>query len=245
MMRIGDAGHCSATKIAARRFLTAAHCIADTATGTVADTFAAGRTIQLSNAIVPVSSDLVNLPVIRAELHPDFEQALERFHTYKVKAIDEYRIRYSGIDLEKRIHKIESDNHFTQRHPDLAVVTVRELTPSIPTAGVDFAPLVAGEQVDLVGYGCETGLHGPSASPGRRWGKTWVIRVDAVNFYTFAHQMRPGAPSLCPGDSGGPVMREGKVVGVLGTVYGLSEKLGARSNMSVNLQGYRAWTPLH
>jgi hypothetical protein len=40
-------------------------------------------------------------------------------------------------------------------------------------------------------------------------------------------------------------MRAGKVVGVHGTAYGLTGKLGARSNMSVNLGGYKAWTPLH
>jgi hypothetical protein len=68
-----------------------------------------------------------------------------------------------------------------------------------------------------------------------------VIRVDSVNFYTFAHRMHPGAPSLCPGDSGGPVMRAGKIVGVHGTVYGLAREHGARSNMSVNLQTVQPW----
>ena len=242
----GDSGQCSATKIAARRFLTAAHCVADTSTGMVASTFAAGRPIQVSNAVTPALRDLVLLHVERAELHPDFERALGRFYAYKEKIINEYREHYNGVDLELRIRRIESDNHFTARNPDLAVLSVRELTPGIPIARIDFAPLTAKEPVHLVGYGCEAGRDVPLASKygRRRWGETRVIRIDPVNFYTFAYQMLPGSPSLCSGDSGGPVMRAGKIVGVHGTVYGLSGKIGARSNMSVNLRAYKAWLPL-
>lgn len=243
VMRVGNYGHCSATKIAARRFLTAAHCVADTSTGTVASTFAAGRPIQVSNVVTPAIRDFVLLHVERTDLHPDFEQALEVFHAYKEKIINKYREHYKGVDLDLRIRKIESDNHLTARNPDLAVVSVRELTPGIPIAKIDFAPLTVEEPVQLVGYGCEAGRNVPLASKygRRRWGETRVIRIDPVNFYTFAHQMLPGAPSLCFGDSGGPVMRAGKVVGVHGAVYGFYDKIGARSNMSVNLRAYESW----
>lgn len=246
VMLVGDSGRCSATKIAARRFLTAAHCVADTRTGMVANVFATGRVIQVSNAVIPEQGDFAFLHVERADMHPDFVQVLERFHTYKEGIINEYREHHKGADLEQRIRKIETDNHITGRYPDLAVVTVRESTPGIPIADIDFSPLADEETVHLVGYGCETGRNEPPVSKHgrRRWGETKVIRIDPVNFYTFAHQMRPGAPSLCPGDSGGPVMRAGKVVGVHGTAYGLTGKSGARSNMSVNLGGYKAWTPL-
>jgi Trypsin len=72
-----------------------------------------------------------------------------------------------------------------------------------------------------------------------------VIRADAVNFYTFAADLRPGSPTTCPGDSGGPVLKDGQVVGVHGSVYGLSARDAARSNMSVNLHplaGWDAWS---
>jgi hypothetical protein len=246
-MLAGGARRCSATKIAEKRFLTAAHCVADTSTGTLASAFATGRKIRVSNAVVPTQSDFVSLHVERADMHPDFIQVLERFHAYKEKIINEYRDQYEGADLQQRIRRIEADNHITGRYPDLAVVTVRESTPGIPIADIDFAPLTAEESVHLVGYGCEISQYElPASEHGRRrWGETRVIRIDPVNFYTFAHRIRPGSPSLCPGDSGGPVMRAGKVVGVHGTAYGLNGKLGARSNMSVNLGGYKAWAPLH
>lgn len=241
-----DVGRCSATKIAARRFLTAAHCVTDSSIGTVADGFAAGSQIQVSNAVTPAQRDFVHLHVARTDLHPEFKRALERFHAYKEKIINGYRRDYDGVDLEVRIRAIERDNHFMARHPDLAVVTVREITPGIPIAGIDFSPLSAEEPVRLVGYGCEAGSAVSSVSRygRRRWGETQIIRIDPVNFYTFAHQMRLGTPSLCPGDSGGPVMRMGKVVGVHGTVYGLSKKTGAYSNMSVSISGYQDWSPL-
>ncbi len=243
VMLVGEGKLCSATKIGTYRFLTAAHCVADTSTGAVASAFAVGRPIQVSNAVAPARRDFLLLHLERADLHPDFKLALEHFYEYKEKLITGYRERYKGVDLELRIRKIESDNRFTSSHPDLAVVTVRERTPGIPNAEIDFEPLTAEDQVNLVGYGCEAGQDvAPVSKYGRRrWGETRVIRIDPVNFYTFAHQMRTGAPSLCPGDSGGPVMREGKVVGVHGTVYGLSDKLGARSNMSVNLTDYKDW----
>jgi len=246
VMLMADSRQCSATKIAARRFLTAAHCVADTSTGMVASAVAAGRPIQMSNAVSPGLRDFALLHIDRVVLHPDFKRALERFHAYKEKIINEYREHHKGVDLELRIRRVESDNHFTVRNPDLAVVSVRELTPGIPITKIDFAPLTAGDLVHLIGYGCEADRDVPLATKygRRRWGETKVIRIDTVNFYTFANQMLPGAPSLCSGDSGGPVMRAGKVVGVHGTVYGLSDKVGARSNMSVNLRTYEAWSML-
>jgi hypothetical protein len=247
VMLIGDSGRCSATKIAARQFLTAAHCVADFSTGTISDNLAEGQPIRVSNAVTPTQGDFVHLHVKQASLHPDFEQTLKRFHAYKETIINEYRKHHEGVELERRIRRIEADNHIEARNPDLAVVSVDELTPRIPIASIDFAPLKAGESVHLVGFGCEVGPDALAESKyGRRhWGETRVIRIDAVNFYTFAHKMRSGAPSICPGDSGGPVMRAGKIVGVHGTAYGLSENLGANSNMSVNLRAYKTWSLLH
>ena len=248
VMLIGDFERCSATKIAARKFLTAAHCVADTTTGTISDNFAEGQPIRVSNAVTPTQGDFVHLHVKQANLHPDIEQALKRFHAYKENFINEYRKHHEGVELEGLIRRIEAeaDNLFSARHPDLAVVSVDELTPRIPIASIDFTPLKADESVHLVGFGCEVGPNAlPESKYGRRhWGETRVIRVDSVNFYTFAHLMRSGAPSTCPGDSGGPVMRAGKIVGVHGTVYGLSENLGANSNMSVNLGAYKTWSLL-
>ena len=242
VMLAGESKRCSATKIATRRFLTAAHCVADLSTGTPASAFAVDHPIRVSNAIIPAQRDFVLLHVERVDLHPEFERALERFQAYKEKITNGYREEHQGHELEQRIRNIESYNYFTSHYPDLSVVSVRESTPGIPIAGIDFKPLMAQDTVRLVGYGCEGGGTPPISKHGRRhWGETQVIRVDPINFYTFAHQMRHGAPSLCPGDSGGPVMRAGKIVGVHGMAIGFSDQLGAHSNMSVNLIRYETW----
>ncbi len=247
----GASRRCTATKIASQRFLTAAHCVVNTSQGTIDTTFTPGSKIRVSNVVAPAGpADFVWLHVEQVHLPPEFVQALKALHEYQGKLIGQYRETYSGAELERRVRHVESQNHITSRIPDLAIVEVRDRTAKIPMARIDFNPLAANEPVHLVGYGCEgfdkRKNNADGSRMGRRnWGETRVIRVDPVNFYTFAHRMRPGAPSLCPGDSGGPVMRGGRVVGVHGTVYGLAHNHGARSNMSVNLLTMQTWLDAH
>jgi V8-like Glu-specific endopeptidase len=247
----GGSRRCTVTKIAPRRFLTAGHCVTNTSRGTIDETFAPGRSIRISNALAPDSAtDFLQLHVDMVHLPAEFERALKRLYAYQQKLIAQYRETYSGAELERRVRHVESQNHFTAQVPDLAIVTVRQRSPEIPQANIDFAPLAKNEPVHLVGYGCErfnNNKHSTSTHTlsRRKWGETQVIRVDAINFYTFAHLMRPGAPSLCPGDSGGPVMRNGKIVGVHGTVYGITRTHGARSNMSANLRSVQPWLDAH
>jgi hypothetical protein len=247
----GASRRCTATKIAPLRFLTAGHCVANSSRGAVDDTFAPGSELRVSNVLAPASpADFLRLHVKRVHLPTEFEQALKRLRAYQEKLIGQYREKYSGAELKRRVRHVKSQNHFTAHVPDLAIVEVRERSPNIPLARVDFAPLAKDESVHLVGYGCEhfgkkSSQRGAISLSRRKWGETRVIRVDPVNFYTFARRMRPGAPSLCPGDSGGPVMRDGKVVGVHGTVYGITRTHGARSNMSANLRSVQPWLDAH
>ncbi|EXJ15075.1 trypsin-like peptidase domain-containing protein [Imhoffiella purpurea] len=242
--------HCSATKIGDDRFLTAAHCVADTSKGGLDDAFRPGRRLFLSNRVSPVpSGDLLAVTVREVRLHASYLEALRRFYRYKEDKIRDFRERYSGEDLARRIRVVERDALFTSRFPDLAILRVREPTPGIPILPVDCGPLHAGDRVEIVGYGYES-LQGMALARrmrpyGRRnRGFTRVIRVDPVNFYSYAGELHSGSPSLSPGDSGGPVLRDGRVVGVNGTVYGLSRLDMARSNMSVNLNGLTGDTGL-
>ena len=240
------APHCSATRIGPTALLTAAHCVANSRTGGVDDAFQTGRRLLVSQRTAPQTpADFIELTIERTVLHPAYQAALRRFFVYKQQQILDYQSRYAGDDLAQRIRLLEADSHFTSRFPDVAILLVREVTDEIPVIDIDCEPLHAGETVQLVGYGYESLKHPTRARQahpfGRRnWGTTQVIRVDPVNFYTYGGLMRAGMPSLSPGDSGGPVLRAGRVVGVHGTVYGLSHLDAARSNMSVNLSGLGA-----
>lgn len=250
-LRVAPDQRCTATKIGPRSFLTAAHCVIDLRAGTLSRSFQPGGRVLVSNRPeVGGDSDYQPLRVEATQLPQSFVSALNRLHAYQEARIAEFRARYSGQDLARRIRQIYAESHITARFPDLAIVRVNNETRSIPAASVDLRSLVRGAEVVLVGYGCERvsdlaeGRRG-SAPVRRSWGRSRVIRVDTVNFYTFAGDLRPGSPTTCPGDSGGPILKDDQVAGVHGAVYGLSARDSARSNMSVNLHplaGWDAWS---
>lgn len=244
----GPRSVCSATKIGPRRFLTAAHCVVDGEGARLRPAFEPGGRVRVSNAPVPRGDgDFVVLSVVATRLPPDYLDGLARFRAYRQQRREVLAEVLSGEVLERRMRLLSLRHHFAARFPDLAVVDVAVATPGIPNLAVDLSPLQRDDPVTLVGYGCE---HSPSATArvgvessfGRRSaGRTRVIRADRVNVYSYARLMADGAPSLCPGDSGGAVLRNGRVVGVLGTVYGLTRQDAASSNMSVNLHSLRGW----
>ncbi|NEV63370.1 trypsin-like serine protease [Thiorhodococcus minor] len=237
---------CSAAKIAPRTFLTAAHCVIDVPSGGLAPAFRTGGQIRVSNAAIADWPSAEPLVVARTDLPPRFERGLRRLYAYQQGLIADYRKGYSGAELDRRIRLVHADSRISDRFPDAALVRVAQATPRIPVIPVRLAPLAAGAEVILVGYGCERvsdWRRGRSRRQAARrtWGRSRVIRVDSVNFYSFAGERLAGSATLCPGDSGGPVLFEGDVVGVHGTVWGLSHRDTARSNMSVNLHGLRDW----
>lgn len=239
------AGRCSAAKIGPRTFLTAAHCVIDVPGGGLAPAFQAGGEVLISNRTAPGPDDYRRLRVTRTLLPPAFAAALGRLHAYQQSQIADLRSRYTGAALDARVHHLQSQSRISDRFPDAALVRLAEDTPEIASVAVARGPLAAGAAVVLVGYGCEqaTDLTAGRPVPVRRsWGESAVIRVDAVNFYSYASQLRLGTPALCPGDSGGPVLHAGRVVGVHGTVWGLGALGSARSNMSVNLNGLADWS---
>ena len=246
----GPTDQCSASKIDARRFLTAAHCVVNTASGELRPAFRAGGHLANSNASTPCNAqDFVTVAVVQTRLAPAFRTGMERFIAFKRERVAALQEQFAGTELPRRIAEMEAKHHFTARYPDVALVRIDRATPSIPTVSIDFDKVAAEETVTLVGYGCARLADRQDERRRlpfgrRRWARTQIIRVDAVNFYSYAEHLRADAPSLCPGDSGGPVLRAGKVVGVHGTVYGISAAGGAHSNMSVNLHALRDWEAL-
>lgn len=247
-LRTGADGLCSATKIGPRSLLTAAHCMVDLETGSIKAVLASGnRRIVIQSATGhDASAQSLQIAVERVRLASAYQQALSRFVAYKRTRIAALAGGKPGLGPESGMIPLEQGlrirHHFSARFPDVAIVQLQDETPSIPTLEIDFEPVPAGVDVVLVGYGCGRRADGSVRPVGTRaWGRTQVIRVDAVNLYSKASQMTEGAPSLCPGDSGGPVLRNGRVVGVLGVVYGLNWRHGARSNMAAQLSGLAHW----
>lgn len=109
--------------------------------------------------------------------------------------------------------------------PDVALIIVQELTPSIPIAELDPTTVAIGASVTLTGYGCENGVGQPSGPARLKVGDTQSIDPlnlsDATSILssyttTYGPGVDTSAPGLCPGDSGGPLFRTGtnKVVGI-------------------------------
>jgi hypothetical protein len=240
---------CSATKIDTHRLLTAAHCLVDAQSGDIRAAFAPGGEILISNTPVLGPDDHGRLVVIEnAQLAPAYATGLAAFRAYKADRLHAARERdinpaaMPNLSAQAAIEqRVRMRHHFAARYPDVALLRLRTATPEIPI--LPLAPKVPAPdtQVTLVGYGCAMPGGNSTQAMRRAWGTTRVIRADGVNFYSRGGQLSAGAPSLCPGNSGGPVLDAGRVIGVNTVVHGLNARLGARSNMAVNLQPLADW----
>lgn len=243
----GDQGAiCSAVKIGSQSLLTAAHCVVDERSGELKPVFRAGAEITLDNATQQANGDSALSAVVDETLLPEaYLEGLAKLADYRQRRITELKSQASALPTDRLEQGLSMRYHFAERYPDIALIRLQTATPKIPVSRVDFTPLEAGAEVELVGFGCSRLARlGDRLSAERRSGWSRVIRVDAINFYTQAGQRSVQAPSLCPGDSGGPVLYQGRVVGVHSVVYGLNARHGARSNMAVNLAplaGWEAW----
>ncbi|MEA3638446.1 MAG: trypsin-like serine protease [Lamprobacter sp.] len=231
---------CSAVKIGARTLLTAAHCVVDERSGELKSAFRTGAEILVDNATQQADHESASRVIVDETRLPEaYREGLAKFADYRRRRLAELKSQSSALPIEQLEQGLSMRYHFAERYPDLALIQLRTTTPEIPHYQLDFTPLEAGAEVELVGFGCSR--LGDRLSAERRSGWSRVIRVDAVNFYTEAGQRVTQAPSLCPGDSGGPVLYQGRVVGVHAVVYGLHARHGARSNMAVNLVPLADW----
>jgi hypothetical protein len=198
---------CTATKIGAHEFLTAAHC------------FYSGPNEWKMPETVSVDATEIDAP----------KQYL--------LTVKEIRLHPTWI---ANCRKHECTGHETgglHDEPgkvDLAHVIVVEETVEIPSIAVEYSPLGLGDEVLFAGYGCTDVIAGPGYGK-LRFAANHVGSPDLLTHRRSLYRLisdttgesywvTPGTamdkhlPSLCPGDSGGPMLvRHGdtwKIAGV-------------------------------
>jgi hypothetical protein len=199
---------CTAAKVGDHQILIAAHCVHDTTNNIVNKKYQAGAAIQVTTAkkVTPENRAKVAIPltVVNTEINPQ----------WLTDCTSGCRVNVLGDDVP----------------PDVAVVTVKEDTPTIPVATVDLRKVVDGDGVIIMGYGCETGvgkdydytnlslkfqttktLEGTALEHPGSYITPADERYDKLldsYFLTPGRNADGNQASLCPGDSGGPAYRD-------------------------------------
>lgn len=191
-------GLCTATKIAPKRFLTAAHCVLDPAT--VSLRYPPGAPIALAH---DPSKGYASVVVSAVHVHPSW-----------LKACDESYCAAAAVTA-----RLDA--------ADVAVIDLATDLEDVPVAPIDSTPLAGGDHVTVTGFGCTVGVYAPEPL-GRgalRYGETSLIDADravhdgspvrasdvsqvaAIYALTQGPGRAPTLAGLCPGDSGGALFR--------------------------------------
>ena len=220
-------GECTATKVAPKRLLTAAHCVLDPAT--VSLRYVAGS--RLSVAHDPATG-YVDVEVAAVHVHPAWMKACE----------DAY---CAASSVTARLDA-----------PDVAVIELATDLADVPAASIDSAVLAAGDRVTLLGFGCTEGVLLPDSreSLSLKYADTRLVPAEravhdgsavlasdvpqVAGIYSLTSG--PGATKaragLCPGDSGAALYkkRDGRLVVVgVASNYTLGPEAGDKVGLPV------------
>lgn len=234
-------GGCTGTKVGEHHILTAGHCVR-TPTGQLRPELAEGRTIlvRLRNGELDASS----LTIRRTVLHPRIPHLCQAQPCGNTAAFDR------------------------RDAPDIAIVEVESGLEGIPIAAVDVEPARPGDEVTILGYGCQSDIFADDRDGRLRFRQTRLVSstatlhpgglapsesgalamLDGNYVFTPGPVAPPGAPAethagLCPGDSGGALYRKGKnvVVGVNASYTFRPNGVVPVSNWHARVDGESRW----
>ncbi|HXH31794.1 MAG TPA: trypsin-like serine protease [Bacteriovoracaceae bacterium] len=178
-------GGCTITKVGSKQFITAAHCVSS-GLNTLRLTFKDHRgTVNVQSLII----------------HPSWLKDCVQSHC-------------DGTEV--------GSSRMTPGRSDVAFINVREETALIPVINVRFSPLPYGTEVAMVGAGCTRGVE-PGGASRMRYATTQTISPEYLvhehslyrkiaeitgqsNWVTPGYGESSSNASLCPGDSGGPML---------------------------------------
>ncbi len=176
---------CTITKVGDRQFITAAHCVSGKE-----------RSIGLS-----FKNHRGKVKVRSLHLHPSWLKDCTNFNC-------------TGKEV--------GGPNMTPGRADVAFFNVAEATPSIPVIAVNFHSFPYGTEVAMVGGGCTRGVE-PEGRSKMRYAITKTISAENLNhqhslykniaeitgqadWVTPGYGVNVSHTSLCPGDSGGPLL---------------------------------------
>jgi len=176
---------CTITKVGKRQFISAAHCVSS----------------RLPSLFLQFKDFSGSVSVTSSHIHPSWIK-------------DCSARRCDGTEV--------GSSRMTPGRSDVVFINVKEETPGIPVIPVNFEPLTEGTEVALVGAGCTRSIE-PGGRAKMRYALTKLVApthlvhqhslyekiaevTGMANWITDGFGVSPNNASLCPGDSGGPML---------------------------------------